>query len=130
VAHLEQENTNLSLVLQTMLSKFDQILGAISDNVSQTKQPKKSKQKPSHPEESEHPHTVLDTSFEEPDPVKEAMANLEKETKSLSQVLRVMLTKQEQNDSSLENLGLQISQLQEEKKEIKNKGGFWNKWIT
>jgi len=118
VAHLEQENTNLSLVLQTMLSKFDQILGAISDNVSQ------------HPEESEHPQTILDTSFEEPDPVKEAMSNLEKETKSLSQVLRVMLVKQEQSDSSLENLGIQISQLQEEKKGIKNKGGFWNKWTT
>ena len=130
VAQLEQENTNLSLVLQTMLSKFDQILGAISDNVSQAKQPKKSKQKPSHPEESEHPQTILDTSFEEPDPVKEAMSNLEKETKSLSQVLRVMLVKQEQSDSSLENLGIQISQLQEEKKGIKNKGGFWNKWTT
>ncbi len=133
VAHLEQENTNMSMVLKTMLSKFDQILGAISDNVSHPKQPRKTKQKPSPLEESEHPQTVLDTSFEEPDPVKEAMSNLEKETESLSQVLRVMLVKQEQSDSSLENLGIQIAQLQEEKeekKEIKNKGGFWNKWTT
>jgi len=130
VAHLEQESSNLSLVLQTMLAKFDQILGAISDNVIQPKQPKKSKQKPSRTEELEYPQTVLETPFEEPDPVKEAMSNLEKETKSLSQVLRVMLAKQEQSDSSLENLGIQISQLQEEKKEIKNKGGFWNKWTT
>lgn len=130
VAHLEKENSNLSLVLQTMLSKFDQILGSIADNVIQPKQPKKSKQKPSHPEESDPPQTVLDTSYVELDPVKEAMSNLEEETKSLSQVLRIMLAKQEQSDSSLEHLGLQISQLQEENKEVKNKGGFWNKWIT
>ncbi|TGE34914.1 hypothetical protein E4K67_28160 [Desulfosporosinus fructosivorans] len=129
VAQLEQENTKLSDVLQSMLSKFDQILGAISDNVSQPKQPRKSKQKTSHYEEFEHPQTVFETSFEEPDAVKEAMANLEKETEGLSQVLRVMMAKQEQSDSSLENLGLQISQLQEDK-EVKNKGGFWNKWIT
>ena len=130
VAHLEQESSNLSLVLQTMLAKFDQILGAISGNVIQTKQPKKSKQKPSRVEELEYPQTVLETPFEEPDPTKEAVSDLEKETKSLSQVLQVMLAKQEQSDSFLENLGIQISQLQEEKKELKNKGGFWNKWIT
>ena len=130
VAHLEQENTNLGLVLQTMLSKFDQILGAISDNVSQPKQSEQSVQNPSPPEESAPSQTQLDTTLEEADPVQEAMHNLEKETESLSQVLRVMLAKQEQNDSSLENLALQISQLQEEKKELKNKGGFWNKWIT
>lgn len=130
VAQLEQENTKLSVVLQTMLSKFDQILGAISDNVSQPKQTRKSKLKTSHPQESEHPQTILETSFEEPDAVKEAMTHLEKETEGLSQVLRVMMAKQEQSDSSLENLGLQISQLQEDNKENKNKGGFWNKWIT
>jgi hypothetical protein len=113
-----------------MLAKFDQILGAISDNVIQPKQPRKSKQKQSRTEESEYPQTIIETSFEESDPVKEAMSDLEKETKSLSQVLRVMLAKQEQSDSFLENLGIQISQLQEEKKEIKNKGGFWNKWTT
>jgi hypothetical protein len=130
VAHLEQENTNLSHTLHSMLSKFDQILGAISDNVSQPKQPKKSKQKPSHAEETEHAQAIFDISHEENNPVKEAMSDLEKETKSLSQVLRVMLAKQEQSDSSLENLGIQISQLQEENKETKNKGGFWSKWIT
>jgi len=110
VAYLEQENTNMSLVLQTMLSKFDQLFGAITDNVS--------------------PQTILETSFEEIAPVKEAMSNLEKETNSLSQVLRVMLDKQEQSDSSLENLAKQISQLQQEKEEMKNKGGFWSKWTT
>ncbi|MFZ3131157.1 MAG: hypothetical protein WA125_08685 [Desulfosporosinus sp.] len=131
VAHLEQENTNLSVVIQTMLAKFDQILGAISENVSQAKQPKKSKpKKSSYLEESADPQTVFNPSFEEHDPVKETISNLEKETESISQVLRVMLTKQEQSDSSLENPGIQISQLQEENKGIKNKGGFWNKWIT
>ena len=38
------------------------------------------------------------------------------------------MVKQEQSDSSLEDLELQISQLQEENKELKNKGGFWSKW--
>jgi len=137
VAHLQQENTNLSLVLETMLSKFDQILGAISDNVSHAKQPEKSEQKPasspSLTEEVEQEQAILEPSIEQADPVKEAMSNLEKETKSLSQVLRVMLDKQEQSDSSLENLGVQICQLQEENKESKeskNKGGFWNKWTS
>lgn len=130
VAHLEQENTKLSVVLQTMLSKFDQILGAISDNVGHPKQPDKYEQEASHSEESEQPHIAIDTPVEEPNSVREAMTNLEKETESLSQVLRVMLAKQEQNDSSLENLVIQLSQLQEENKEVKNKGGFWNKWIT
>jgi len=58
------------------------------------------------------------------------MSNLEKETQSLSQVLRVMLVKQEESDSSLEKLETQICQLQTEKEDVKNKGGFWNKWIT
>ena len=131
VAHLEQENTNLNSALQSMLLKFDQILGAISNNAPQPKQPRKSKQKPPSPSDELDPaQTVFGPSIEEVDPVQEAMSNLEQETKSLSQVLRVMLAKQEQSDSSLENLELQISQLQEEKKETKNKGGFWNKWAT
>lgn len=131
VAHLEQENTNLSVVLQSMLSKFDQIIGAISDNASQPKQPKKSKQKTSLSSNQETEQAlILDPGVEEADPVKESMSNLEKETKSLSQVLRVMLDKQEQSDSSLENLGVQLCQLQEENKEIKNKGGFWSKWTS
>ncbi|MGI6119365.1 MAG: hypothetical protein ACOYIB_02155 [Desulfosporosinus sp.] len=130
VAHLEQENTKLNNVIQTMLTKFDQILEAITDNINQPKQSKKSKQQSSHLEESEHPQTELEASLEEPNPVKEAVSNLEKETKNLAQVLQTMLVKQEQSESSLKNLGIQISQLQEEKKEIKNKGGFWNKWIT
>ena len=125
VAHLEQENANMSLVLQNVLSKFDQILEAISENVIQPKQ-----EADLLDESSGAVVAVAEAPFEELEPVKEAMANLEKETQSLSQVLRVMLTKQEQSDSSLENLAIQISQLQEEKKEIKNKGGFWNKWIT
>ena len=103
VAHLEQENSNLSLVVETMLSKFDLVLEQISDHLKSVE-------------------------IVEPDPLKEAMSDLGKETKSLSQVLRVMMVKQEQSDSSLENIGLQISQLQEENKELKNKGGFWSKW--
>lgn len=111
VTHLEQENTLLSLAVQNMISKFDQVLEAISENALKTKQ--------------EDPPP-----FNELEPVKEAMSNLEKETQSLSQVLRVMLVKQGENDSSLEKLETQISQLQSEKDDAKSKGGFWNKWIT
>ena len=103
VTHLEQENTNLSLVVETLLSKFNLVLGTISEHV-----------------EAEI--------IVELDPMKEAMSNLEKETKSLAQVLRVMMVKQEQSDNSLEALGSQLSQLQEENEELKNKGGFWSKW--
>lgn len=112
VAHLEQENSVLSLAVQDMLSKFDQILGVISDNELQAKQ-----------EEDLPP-------FDELEPVKEAMSHLERETQSLSQVLRVMLVKQDERDTSLEKLETQISELQSEKEHLKNKGGFWNKWIT
>jgi len=111
VAHLEQENTILSLAVQNMLSKFDQVIEVISENALQSKQ--------------EDPPP-----FDELEPVKEAMSNLEKETQSLSQVLRVMLVKQEESDSSLEKLETQICQLQSEKDDAKGKGGFWNKWIT
>lgn len=117
VAHLEEENINMSLILHNMLSKFDQILEVLVANSFQTKQ------ETALSEESQTP-------FDELEPVKEAMANLEKETQSLSQVMRIMLNKQEENDSSLENIEVRISQLQEEQKDTKNKGGFWNKWIT
>ena len=126
VDHLEQENSNMSLDFQNTLSKLDQILEAISDKALQP-------QKETDPldESSEAVvAAIAETSYEELEPVKEAMANLEKETQSLSQVLRVMLTKQEENETSLENLVTQISQLQEERKDLKHKGGFWNKWIT
>jgi hypothetical protein len=112
VAHLDQENSLLNFAVQDMLSKFDQIIGIISENAPQDKQ------------EAELPP------FDELEPVKEAMSHLEKETQSLSQVLRVMLVKQEERDSSLEKLETQICQLQSEKDDLKNKGGFWNKWIT
>ncbi|MDO0823529.1 hypothetical protein [Desulfosporosinus nitroreducens] len=111
VAHLEQENNLLSLAVKNMLSKFDQVIEVISENALQAKQ--------------EDPPP-----FDELEPVKEAMSNLEKETQSLSQVMRVMLVKQEERDSSLEKLETQISQLQSEKDDLKTKGGFWNKWIT
>ncbi|WP_407313732.1 hypothetical protein [Desulfosporosinus sp. SB140] len=123
VAHLEQENSNLSLTVQSMLSKFDQILGALSENII------KSRQESAVLEDSIETSTLAEIPVDELEPFKEAMANLEKETESLSQVLRVMLAKQEESDSSLENLGVQISQLQE-KTDQKNRGGFWNKWIT
>jgi len=112
VAHLEQEYTLLNLAVQNMLSKFDQVMEAISENTLQSKQ------------EADPPP------FDELEPVKEAMSNLEKETQSLSHVLRVMLVKQEESDSSLEKLETQICQLQSEKDDVKAKGGFWNKWIT
>ncbi|MCB8818452.1 hypothetical protein [Desulfosporosinus shakirovi] len=111
VAHLEQENALLNLAVQNMLSKFDQVIEVISENALQPKQ--------------EDPPF-----FNELEPVKEAMSNLEKETQSLSQVLRVMLVKQEESDSSLEKLETQICHLQSEKDDPKSKGGFWNKWIT
>lgn len=112
VTHLEQENSLLNLAVQDMLSKFDQIIGIISENALQAKQ------------EADLPP------FDELEPVKEAMSHLEKETQNLSQVLQVMLGKQEERDSSLEKLETQISQLQLERDDLKNKGGFWNKWIT
>ncbi|HBW38538.1 MAG: hypothetical protein VR66_16885 [Peptococcaceae bacterium BRH_c23] len=112
VAHLEQENSLLSLAVQDMLSKFDQIIGVISENALQVRQ-----------EADLLP-------FDELEPVKEAMSHLEKETQSLSQVLQVMLVKQEERDTSLEKLETQICQLQSEKDDVKNKGGFWNKWLT
>lgn len=112
VAHLEQENTLLNLAVHNMLSKFDQIIEVMSENALHTKQ------------EADPPL------FDELEPVKEAMSHLEKETQSLSQVLRVMLDKQEESDSSLEKLETQISQLQSEKDDVRAKGGFWNKWIT
>ncbi|EHQ87544.1 hypothetical protein [Desulfosporosinus youngiae] len=112
VAHLEQENTLLNHAIHNMLSKFDQILEVISENTLQAKQ-------------GPDPAPI-----DELEPVKEAMANLEKETQSLSQVLRVILDKQEESDSSLEKLETQISQIQSEKVDAKVKGGFWNKWIT
>ncbi len=116
VSHLEEENANMSLVLHNTLSKFDQILETISENAFQAKQ--------------EVALPIAEIPFDELEPVKEAMSNLEKETESLSQVLRVMLVKQEESDSSLEKLETQLSQLQTEKEVVKNKGGFWNKWIT
>jgi len=127
VAQLEQENPNLNLTLQNLLSKFDQILGAISENVIQFK-----KETPSTapPEESDQAQTIAEAPFEEIGPLKEALSNLEKENQSLSQALRMMLNKQEENDSSIDKLELQICQLQVEKENVKNKGGFWNKWFT
>lgn len=115
VAHLEQENTLLNQAMQNMLSKFDQVIAIISENAFQVKKQE---------EEPEPPP------FDELEPVKEAMSNLEKETQSLSQVLRVMMVKQEESDSSLEKLESQICQLQTDKNDLKTKGGFWNKWIT
>jgi len=120
VAHLEKENTMLNLAVHNMLSKFDQIIEVISENALQAKL-----ELELEPEPDPDPPP-----FDELEPVKEAMANLEKETQSLSQVLRVMLDKQEERDSSLEKLETQISELQSEKVDAKTKGGFWNKWIT
>ena len=127
IAHLEQENPNLSLTLHNLLSKFDQILGVISENVIQSKQETPSTA-PS--EESGQAQTIADAPFEEIRPLKEALSNLEKENQSLSQALRMMLTKQEENDSSIDRLELLICQLQEKKEDVKYKGGFWNKWFT
>jgi hypothetical protein len=123
IAHLKQENTNLSLTVNDMLSKFDQILEVIAEKDRLTEQ------EAALLEESREAQTVL-APLHELEPFKEAMSNLELETQSLSQVLRVMLTKQEESESSINKLESQICQLQEEQKDVKNKGGFWNKWIT
>ncbi|MGC7871574.1 hypothetical protein ACPUYX_08570 [Desulfosporosinus sp. SYSU MS00001] len=124
VANLEQENSNLNLALQTMISKFDQILDALAENTRQSKQA--ANPLPQIPEEQ----STAEIPLEELEPVIEAMANLEKETQSISQVLQTVLVKQEESDSSLETLGQQLNQLQEEKRSERSKGGFWNKWIT
>ncbi|MDR3539796.1 MAG: hypothetical protein P4L69_02335 [Desulfosporosinus sp.] len=117
VAHLEQENADMSLLLRNVLSRFNQVVEDLSNNSLQVNQ------------ESAVP-ALAGIHFNELEPVKDAMSNLEKETQSLSQVLRVMLAKQEESDSSLEKLETQLSQLQSSKEEVKNRGGFWNKWIT
>ncbi|AFM39667.1 hypothetical protein Desaci_0605 [Desulfosporosinus acidiphilus SJ4] len=124
VANLEQESSNLNLVLQTMMSKFDQILDAFAENTLRAKQAENPI--PPIPAEQSSPEIPL----EELEPFIEAMANLEKETQTISQVLQTMLVKQEESDSSLETLGQQVSQLQDEKRSDRSKGGFWNKWIT
>lgn len=126
VAHLEQENINLRYDLQNMFAKFEQILEAVSANASPA-QESDSQSSLLEEMEAEPVQSVMSASIIEPDMIMTAMTDLEKETESLSQVLRVMMTKQEQFDSSIENLTNQISQLQEEKKD---KGGFWSKWIT
>ena len=121
---LEQENSTLSFRVHEVLSKFEQILDVISEKDRLTEQ------EIAFLEESREAQTAL-APLTELEPFKEAVSNLEQETQSLSQVLRVMLTKQEESDSSIDKLELQICQLKEEKKEdVKNKGGFWNKWIT
>jgi len=115
VAHLEQENDKMGHVLQNTFLKFEQSLESMSENARQTKQ--------------EVALSVAKIPFDEIEIVKIAMSNLEKETQSLSQILRVMLLKQEDSDSSLEKLETQLCQLLTEK-EDDNKGGFWSKWIT
>jgi len=117
IAHLEQENTDIGLLLRNVLSRFDQVVEEISESSRQSNQ------------EIAVP-ALAEIHFNELEPVKDAMTNLEKETQSLSQVLRVVLVKQEESESSLEKLETQLSQLQTSKEEVKNKGGFWNKWIT
>src|SRR5665648_13465 len=121
VSLLEQENPGLTTILHNMLSKFDQILGVISKNVILSKQETAST---APPEESLQVQTIAEVPFEEEiKPFKETLSNLVKENQSLSQALRMMLTKQEENDSSIDKLELRISQLQEEK-------GFLNKWFS
>ena len=123
VSHLEHENTTLNFTVHEVLSKFDQILDVISEKDRLTEQ------EVALLEESREAQTALAplTALE---PFKEAMSNLEQETQSLSHVLRVMLNKQEERDSSITKLESEICQLKEEKEDIKSKGGFWNKWIT
>ena len=125
--HVEQENPDLSPILNNLLSKFDQILEVISTNVLLSKQDLPS---PASPEESVQAQTIEEAPFEEINPFRETLFNLEKENQSLSQALRMMLTKQEENDSSINKLELQICQLQVEKEDIKSKGGLWNRWFS
>ena len=98
----EPENPNLSLTLNNLLSKFDQILA----------------------------QKIAEVPFEEIKPLKETLSSLVKENQNLSQALRMMLIKQEENDSSIDKLELRICQLQEEKEDVKSKGGFLNKWFS
>lgn len=120
ISYLEQNDPNLTHILHNMLSKFDQILGVISKNVILTKQEAPAIA-PS--EESLQVQAIAEIPFEkEIKPFKETLSSLVKENQSLSQALRMMLTKQAENDSSINKLELRISQLQEEK-------GFLNKWF-
>lgn len=125
--HPEQENLNLDHTLHNLFSKLDQLIGVLSENVIQSKQATFSI---SPQEESEQVEIIPETPFEQIRPLKEALSNLEKDNQSLSQALRMMLAKQEENDSSIDRLELLICQLQADKDEVNHKGGFWNKWFT
>lgn len=121
-----RDHDNLILTLHNLLSKFDQILEVISEKVIQFKLEAPS---PTPSEESTQVQANVET-FEEIKPIKEALTNLEKENQSLSQALRMMLTKQEENDSSIDRLEFLICQIQADKEAVNHKGGFWNKWFS
>lgn len=127
VARIAQEKPNLSLTLHALLAKFDQILDVISDNVIQ---PQEIPSSAAPQEEPRQAQTIVETPFEEIKPLKEALSHLEEENQSLSQALRIMLTKQEESTSAIDKLELQICQLQVGKKDVTCKGGFWHKWFT
>lgn len=128
VSNLEQENSSLNLVLQNLLSKFEQILDTLAGNLLHTQQIENSLAGLHESQlSSQNSNEVL---LKELEPFKEAMSHLEEQTQTISQALQDMLMKHEESDSSLEVLGQQINQLQEDKKNERSKGGFWNKWIT
>src|SRR5665648_97391 len=122
----EQENTNLTPILNNLLSKFDQILEIISKNIILSKQDTP----PSAPQEESVPAQTLEAPVEVINAFKETLSNLEKENQTLSQALRMMLSKQEENDCSINKLELQICQLQVEKEDVRPKGSLWNKWFS
>ena len=128
VSNLEQENSSLNLVLQNVLSKFEQILDTLAGNLLHTQQIENSLAGLHESQlSSQNSSEVL---LKELKPFKEAMSHLEEQSQTISQTLQDMLMKHEESDSSLEVLGQQINQLQEDKKNERLKGGFWNKWIT
>ena len=123
----EQENTNLSPILNNLLSKFNQILEIISQNVLPSKHDLPFA---ASLVESVQAQTIEEAPIQETNSFLETLSNLEKENQSLSQALRMMLTKQEENDASVDKLELQICQLQLEKEDVRSKEGLWNKWFS
>lgn len=127
INHLEQENLDINLTLDNLLLKFDHILEVITESVIQSKQ-----ETPiaAPLEEAGQRQTISEVAFEEIERLNQIVSNLEQENLSLSQALRLMLIKQEENDSSIDKIELQICQLQEQKEDVKDKRSLFNTWFT
>lgn len=116
VAHLQQENTNLTLALQEVQTKFDQVLCMLN---------------PPSPEES---HPIEEKISEKLQPLQDIVSSLESENRTLTSILENLLTRLDHTESSLkqfeQKIESQLSISQQQLEEQKNKGGLLSKWFT